>query len=407
MSDHGDKIQLGLNGFGRIGRLTFRAVMEKYSDKVQVVMINDPFIKPKMMSYLLMHDSVHGKPNFDIGEHGEDFFTVNGHVIKVSAEENPFKIPWAASGVEFVGETSGKNQSSLGSQGHLHSGASRIIISAPAKDALTPVFCYGVNHKEYNASTMNIVSNASCTTNCLAPLAKVVNDRFGIVEGFMTTVHAMTASQAVVDGTNKKPRLGRAAGRNIIPTTTGAAAALGEVLPSLSGRLTGMAFRVPVENVSVLDLTCRLEHPMNSIAELVQAIDTAKGDMVSTDADLEPSYLYLPVSACICLYLTGSSPSSDAPSLPLLRIHYGQANVIGYTEDQAVSSDFNHDERSCIVDVSASMLLNPHFVKLVAYYDNEWAYAVRMVDLILHMKAAESGGGQGGARAEEAMQQQK
>ncbi|KAJ1401445.1 hypothetical protein B484DRAFT_238030 [Ochromonadaceae sp. CCMP2298] len=362
MSDHGDKIQLGLNGFGRIGRLTFRAVMEKYSDKVQVVMINDPFIKPKMMSYLLMHDSVHGKPNFDIGEHGEDFFTVNGHVIKMSAEENPFKIPWAASGVEFVGETSGKNQSSLGSQGHLHSGASRIIISAPAKDALTPVFCYGVNHKEYNASTMNIVSNASCTTNCLAPLAKVVNDRFGIVEGFMTTVHAMTASQAVVDGTNKKPRLGRAAGRNIIPTTTGAAAALGEVLPSLSGRLTGMAFRVPVENVSVLDLTCRLEHPMNSIAELVQAIDTAKGDM---------------------------------------------ANVIGYTEDQAVSSDFNHDERSCIVDVSASMLLNPHFVKLVAYYDNEWAYAVRMVDLILHMKAAESGGGQGGARAEEAMQQQK
>mmetsp|Transcript_30643 Transcript_30643/g.60286 ORF Transcript_30643/g.60286 Transcript_30643/m.60286 type:complete len:342 (-) Transcript_30643:1342-2367(-) len=332
-------LKLGINGFGRIGRLVFRAAIEKGSD-VTVCAINDPFMPVDYMLYQLKYDSVHGRFPFPC-DVKDGKLVVNGKTIEVYSEKDPAAIKWGAAGADYVCESTGVFTSSDKASLHCGGGAKKVIISAPPKDA-TPMFVMGVNHEKYD-SALKVVSNASCTTNCLAPLAKVINDKFGIVEGLMTTVHAMTATQLTVDGPSKGGkdwRGGRAAGANIIPSSTGAAKAVGKVIPELNGKLTGMAFRVPTFDVSVVDLPCKLAKPAK-YADIIAAIKEASAGPMK--------------------------------------------GVLGWTEDEVVSQDFVHDSHSSIFDVNAGIALNDTFVKLVSWYDNEWGYSNRLVDLAIHM----------------------
>ena len=328
-------IKLGINGFGRIGNLSFQAALAK--EGVEVVAINDPFIAADYMAYMTKYDTVHGR--FEGEVYAKDGnLVVNGKEIKVYNEMDPHNIPWGELGVEYVLECSGVFTTLEKAQAHIDAGAKQVIISAPSKDA--PMFVMGVNNTEYKPE-MNIVSNASCTTNCLAPLAKVINDNFGIKEGLMTTVHSTTATQKTVDGASKKDwRGGRAASANIIPSSTGAAKAVGKVIPSLNGKLTGMAFRVPTVDVSVVDLTCNLEKP-------------------TTYEE-------------ICKVMKNSAENE-------------MKGIIEYTDEAVVSSDFIHDSHTSIFDASAGIMLTDTFVKLVAWYDNEWGYSNKLVDLACYI----------------------
>lgn len=331
-------IKLGINGFGRIGRLVFRAALKK-PDIFEIAAINDPFLDPDYMAYMVKYDTVHGRFDGEIyAENGK--IVVNGKTINVYDVKDPSEIPWGDVGAEYIVEATGVFCSTEKATAHLDAGAKKVIISAPAKDSQTPTFVCGVNLDKYNKD-MKVVSNASCTTNCLAPLAKVVNDNFGIVEGLMTTVHATTATQKTVDSPSKRNwRNGRSAIGNIIPSSTGAAKACTLVIPELKGKLTGMAFRVPTLDVSVVDLTCRLEKSC-TYEEICKAVkDASENEM---------------------------------------------KNILGYTEDAVVSSDFYTDSRTSIFDAKAGIMLNDHFVKLVAWYDNEWGYSNKILDLIEHM----------------------
>jgi glyceraldehyde 3-phosphate dehydrogenase len=330
--------KMGINGFGRIGRLVFRAAMA--NPNVTVVAVNDPFMDLEYMVYMLKYDSVHGMYPGTV-EKGEGCLIVDGKTVTIFAEKDPASIPWGKAGADYVCESTGvfcdKPKAGL----HLGGGCKKVIISAPPKDDV-PMFVCGVNHTEYK-SDLQVVSNASCTTNCLAPLAKVVNDKFGIAEGLMTTVHAMTATQLTVDGPSrggKDWRGGRCASQNIIPSATGAAKAVGKVIPSLNGKLTGMAFRVPTPDVSVVDLTCKLEKEA-SYEEIVAAIKEASETSMK--------------------------------------------GVLSWTDDEVVSTDFISNKFSSIFDIKAGIALNKNFVKLVSWYDNEWGYSNRLVDLCVHM----------------------
>jgi glyceraldehyde 3-phosphate dehydrogenase len=330
--------KMGINGFGRIGRLVFRAAMA--NPNVTVVAVNDPFMDLEYMVYMLKYDSVH-KMYPGTVEKGEGCLIVDGKTVTIFAEKDPASIPWGKAGADYVCESTGvfcdKPKAGL----HLGGGCKKVIISAPPKDDV-PMFVCGVNHTEYK-SDLQVVSNASCTTNCLAPLAKVVNDKFGIAEGLMTTVHAMTATQLTVDGPSrggKDWRGGRCASQNIIPSATGAAKAVGKVIPSLNGKLTGMAFRVPTPDVSVVDLTCKLEKEA-SYEEIVAAIKEASETSMK--------------------------------------------GVLSWTDDEVVSTDFISNKFSSIFDIKAGIALNKNFVKLVSWYDNEWGYSNRLVDLCVHM----------------------
>ncbi|NLT11682.1 MAG: type I glyceraldehyde-3-phosphate dehydrogenase [Clostridiaceae bacterium] len=328
-------VKIGINGFGRIGRLVFRASVA--NPNVEVVAINDPFIDPKYMEYMLRYDTVHGQFKGTI-EVGEDFIVVEGVKIKVFACMNPQEIAWGSVGADYIVESTGVFTTVDKASAHFEGGAKKVVISAPSADA--PMFVMGVNNSEYNKD-MKVVSNASCTTNCLAPLAKVIDDNFGIVEGLMTTVHATTATQKTVDGPSKKDwRGGRGAAFNIIPSSTGAAKAVGKVIPKLNGKLTGMAFRVPTADVSVVDLTVRLEKGA-SYDEIKAAIKKASENEMK--------------------------------------------GILGYTEDLVVSSDFIGDARTSIFDAEAGIALNANFVKLVSWYDNEWGYSNKIIELIEHM----------------------
>ncbi len=329
------KIKLGINGFGRIGRLTLRIAAKR--DDVEVVAINDPFLSVDYAKYLLEHDSIHG--HFDVPVKVKDGKLIVGKSkISFYEEKEPALIPWKADAVDVVVECTGKFTAYDTAKAHLDAGAKKVVISAPGKNM--PMFVMGVNHETYDKS-MNIVSNASCTTNCLAPLAKIIHDAFGIEEGLMSTVHSTTATQLTVDGPSKKDwRGGRAASYNIIPSTTGAAKAVGEVIPDLKGKLTGMSYRVPTLNVSVVDLTCRLKKP-TTYEKIVEAVKKAsKGSM---------------------------------------------AGIVGVTDEPVVSSDFIGDSRTCIFDVTAGIMISPTFVKLVAWYDNEWGYSNKLVDLCAYI----------------------
>ncbi|MCL2616359.1 MAG: type I glyceraldehyde-3-phosphate dehydrogenase [Defluviitaleaceae bacterium] len=328
-------IKVGINGFGRIGRLVFRSAVER--NDVQVVAINDPFIDLDYMVYMLKYDSVHGRFKGDVCVK-DGKLSVNGKPIAVFGNMKAEEIPWSSAGAEYIVESTGVYTEIEGASAHLKGGAKKVIISAPSKDA--PMYVMGVNHKEYT-SDQNVVSNASCTTNCLAPLAKVIHDNFGMTEGLMTTVHATTATQKTVDGPSKKDwRGGRAASTNIIPSSTGAAKAVGKVIPALDGKLTGMAFRVPTTNVSVVDLTCRLEK--------AASYDQIKAAMkAAADGDLK--------------------------------------GIMAYTEDAVVSTDFIGESHTCVFDASAGISLNNNFVKLIAWYDNEWGYSCKVVDFVAHM----------------------
>ena len=324
--------KVGINGFGRIGRLVFRAAMT--NGKVDVVGINDPFIDLDYMVYMLKYDTVHGKFQGTVEVKG-DKLVVNGKEVAVYGCMNPEEIPWKACGAEYIVESTGVFTTIEKASAHIKAGAKKVVISAPSADA--PMFVMGVNNDKYT-SDMTVISNASCTTNCLAPLAKVVHENFGIIEGLMTTVHATTATQKTVDGPSKKDwRGGRGAAFNIIPSSTGAAKAVGKVIPELNGKLTGMAFRVPTADVSVVDLTCRLEKAA-SYDEIKAAIKKASENELN--------------------------------------------GILGYTEDAVVSSDFVTDDRTSIFDAKAGISLNDNFVKLVSWYDNEWGYSNKVIDLI-------------------------
>ena len=328
-------VKIGINGFGRIGKLAFQAALSK--EDVEVVAVNDPFLAADYMAYMTKFDTVHGRFNGTV-EEKDGNLVVNGRTIKVYNEMDPKNIPWGELGVEYVLECSGAFTTMEKAQAHLEGGAKKVVISAPSKDA--PMFVMGVNHKEYTPD-MNIVSNASCTTNCLAPLAKIINDNFGIKDGLMTTVHATTATQKTVDGASKKDwRGGRAAAANIIPSTTGAAKAVGKVIPSLNGKLTGMAFRVPTVDVSVVDLTCNLEKP-TTYEEICEAVKRASENELK--------------------------------------------GIVEYVDEPVVSSDFTTDMHTSIFDAKAGIMLTDTFVKLVAWYDNEWGYSNKLVDLVCYM----------------------
>ena len=329
------RVKIGINGFGRIGRLVFRACCDRKD--VKVVGINDPLIDLDYMKFMLQYDTVHGKFNGTV-EVANGKLIVNGNEIAVFAEKDPANIDWKSCGAKYIAEATGVFTTVDKAKAHFKGGAKKVVITAPSKDA--PMFVMGVNENTYDKK-MKIVSNASCTTNCLAPLAKVINDKFGIVEGLMTTVHATTATQKTVDGPSMKDwRGGRAASGNIIPSSTGAAKAVGKVIPELNGKLTGMAFRVPTLDVSVVDLTVRLEKT-TSYEEVKAAVKEASET-----------------------YMKG---------------------ILGYTEDDVVSSDFIHDSRTSIFDAKAGIELNGNFMKLVSWYDNEWGYSNKVVDLIAHM----------------------
>jgi glyceraldehyde 3-phosphate dehydrogenase len=329
------KIKIGINGFGRIGRLVFRVAVAK--ENIEVVGIND-LLDVDYIAYMLKYDSTHGLFKGDIAvEDGQ--LIVNGKKIRVTSVANPAELKWDEVGAEYVVEATGLFLDKAKTQAHLDAGAKKVVMTAPSKDD-TPMFVMGVNHKSYT-NDMNFVSNASCTTNCLAPIVKVLHDNFGILEGLMTTVHATTATQKTVDGPSKKDwRGGRGAGQNIIPSSTGAAKAVGKVIPSLNGKLTGMAFRVPTANVSVVDLTCRIEKPA-SYKEICAAMKAA------SEGELK--------------------------------------GVLGYTEDAVVSNDFLGDARTSIFDAGAGIGLNDNFVKVVSWYDNEWGYSTKVVELIEYM----------------------
>jgi len=330
-------IRVGINGFGRIGRLVFRAALER--DDIDVVGLNDPFLDADYMAYLAKYDSVHGCYRNEPVSASDGKLVVGGREIGVCGEMKPADLPWGDIGADYVVESTGVFLTKEKAQGHVDAGAKRVVMSAPSKDD-TPMFVMGVNSDTYTAD-MQFVSNASCTTNCLAPVAKVMHDNFGIAEGLMTTVHAMTATQKVADGpSGKNWRDGRAASANIIPASTGAAKAVGKVIPDLNGKLTGMAFRVPTLDVSVVDLTCRLEKGAS--------YDDIKAAMKSaSEGELE--------------------------------------GVLGYTEDQVVSSDFIGESRTSVFDAGAGISLNDNFAKVVSWYDNEWGYSCKVLDLIAHM----------------------
>jgi len=332
--------KIGINGFGRIGRLVLRAAIDKGAE---VVAVNDPFIAIDYMVYMFKYDSTHGPFKGDVKADGNDL-VVNGHKIKVFNEMKPENIPWSSAGADYVVESTGVFTTLDKAKAHFTGGAKKVIISAPSADA--PMFVMGVNEDKYSKD-MTIVSNASCTTNCLAPVAKVLNDKFGIVEGLMTTVHATTATQKTVDGPSAKDwRGGRGAGQNIIPSSTGAAKAVGKVIPELNGKLTGMAFRVPTPDVSVVDLTVRLNKECK--------YDDIKAAMKA---------------------------ASESGSLK---------GILGYTEDDVVSQDFIGDIRSSIFDAKAGIQLSGTFVKVVSWYDNEYGYSNRVVDLIKHMQKVDA-----------------
>ncbi|KAK7381025.1 hypothetical protein VNO78_33549 [Psophocarpus tetragonolobus] len=331
------KIKIGINGFGRIGRLVARVALQR--DDVELVAVNDPFIATDYMTYMFKYDTVHGHfKHCDIKMKDSKTLLFGTSTVSVFGVRNPEEIPWGEAGADYVVESTGVFTDKDKAAAHLKGGAKKVIISAPSKDA--PMFVVGVNEKEYTPD-ITVVSNASCTTNCLAPLAKVINDKFGIVEGLMSTVHSMTATQKTVDGPSMKDwRGGRAASCNIIPSSTGAAKAVGKVLPALNNKLTGMSFRVPTVDVSVVDLTVRLEKGA-SYDEIKAAVkEAAEGSM---------------------------------------------NGILGYTEEDVVSTDFVGDSRSSIFDAKAGISLNDNFVKLVSWYDNEWGYSSRVVDLIRHM----------------------
>lgn len=331
-------IKIGINGFGRIGKMVLRIALEK-PEIFQVVGINDPFVSAEYMAYLLKYDSVHGTFNHDITEK-DGMLYVDDMEINTFSEKSPENIPWGHVGASYIVESTGVFCSTEAASAHLKAGAKKVVISAPSKDSITPTFVCGVNLEKYNKN-MNVVSNASCTTNCLAPLAKVINDEFGIEEGLMTTVHAVTNTQNAVDGLSRKDwRGGRASSGNIIPSSTGAAKAVGLVIPELKGKLTGMSFRVPVLNVSVVDLTCKL----------------------SRSADKTDIFRAIKLASEGCM-----------------------KGILGYNDENLVSSDLCGDSRISIFDEKASIMLNDKFVKLISWYDNEWAYSSKLLDLIAHM----------------------
>ena len=325
-------IKLGINGFGRIGRMVFRAAVENFSDDIQVVGIND-LLDADYLAYMLRYDSVHGHFNHDIKVEG-NYMIVDGNKIQIFAEKDPSQITWGALGVDVVVESTGFFLTEELASAHIKAGAKKVIMSAPSKDA-TPMFVYGVNDKTY--AGQQIISNASCTTNCLAPISKVLHETFGIKRGLMTTVHAATATQKTVDGPSKKDwRGGRGILENIIPSSTGAAKAVGKVLPELNGKLTGMSMRVPTSDVSVVDLTVELKKPA-TYEEICAAMKKA------SEGELK--------------------------------------GVLGYTEDAVVSTDFRNDARTSIFDVKAGIQLDPTFVKVVSWYDNEWGYSNKVCEM--------------------------
>ena len=325
-------VKLGINGFGRIGRMVFRAAVENFSNDIQVVGIND-LLDADYLAYMLKYDSVHGIFNHDIKVE-ENYLIVDGNKIQVFAEKDPKNITWGALGVDVVVESTGFFLTEELASAHLEAGAKKVIMSAPSKDA-TPMFVYGVNHTTY--AGQKIISNASCTTNCLAPISKVLHEAFGIKRGLMTTVHAATATQKTVDGPSKKDwRGGRGILENIIPSSTGAAKAVGKVLPELNGKLTGMSMRVPTSDVSVVDLTVELEKPA-TYAEICEAMKKA------SEGELK--------------------------------------GVLGYTNEAVVSTDFRNDARTSIFDEKAGIQLDPTFVKVVSWYDNEWGYSNKVCEM--------------------------
>jgi glyceraldehyde 3-phosphate dehydrogenase len=336
------KLKVGINGFGRIGRLVARAGIN--NPDIEFVGIND-LVPPDNLAYLFKYDSTHGvfPGNVDAREDG---IVVDGHFIPCTAIRNPAELPWGKLGADYVVESTGLFTNYEGAENHLKAGAKRVVISAPTKDPdRVPTLLMGVNHSLFNPDQDLIVSNASCTTNCLAPIAKVIHDNFGLAEGLMTTVHAMTATQPTVDGPSKKDwRGGRGAAQNIIPSSTGAAKAVALVLPELKGKLTGMAFRVPTPDVSVVDLTFKTEKS-TSYKEICAAMKEAADN--------------------------------------------GLKGILGYTEDEVVSTDFQGDPRSSIFDAGAGIELNSNFFKVVSWYDNEWGYSNRVIDLMLAMAAKE------------------
>lgn len=334
------KTQIGINGFGRIGRLVFRAALTR--DDIEVVALNDPFMTPDYMAYMLRYDTMHGQFQGDIA-YEEGSLIVNGRKIAVFAEKEPANIPWGKAGADYVVESTGVFLTKEKSQGHIDAGAKHVVMSAPSKDD-TPMFVMGVNNDKYT-SDMKFVSNASCTTNCLAPIAKVLNDHFGIADGLMTTVHSATATQKTVDGPSMKDwRGGRAASGNIIPSSTGAAKAVGKVIPELNGKLTGMSMRVPTLDVSVVDLTVNLKKPATYEEICVAMKNASEGEL---------------------------------------------KGILGYTEDAVVSSDFLGDTRTSIFDKGAGIALTDTFVKVVSWYDNEVGYSNKVVDLIRYMASVD------------------
>ncbi|KAI6089033.1 glyceraldehyde-3-phosphate dehydrogenase [Hypoxylon rubiginosum] len=334
-------VKVGINGFGRIGRIVFRNAVEH--EDIEIVAVNDPFIETHYAQYMLKYDSTHGIFKGTVS-HEADGLIVNGKKVKFYQERDPANIPWSETGAEYIVESTGVFTTTEKAKAHLKGGAKKVIISAPSGDA--PMYVMGVNEKTYDGKA-DVISNASCTTNCLAPLAKVINDKFGIIEGLMTTVHSYTATQKTVDGpSNKDWRGGRTAAQNIIPSSTGAAKAVGKVIPELNGKLTGMSMRVPTSNVSVVDLTVRIE----------------KGAT------------YDEIKAAI----------KEAADGPL-------AGILGYTEDDVVSTDLNGDTHSSIFDAKAGISLNKNFVKLVSWYDNEWGYSRRVLDLLSYVAKADAG----------------
>jgi len=328
-------VKIGINGFGRIGRLVFRAAQS--NPNVQVVGVNDPFMDVGYMKYMLKYDTVHGQFKGTIGGDANEF-VVNGKKVAFYTAKNPAEIPWKECGADYVVESTGVFTTIEKASAHLQGGAKKVIISAPSADA--PMFVMGVNEKSYKPE-MNIISNASCTTNCLAPIAKVLNDNFGLVEGLMTTVHAATNTQKTVDAPSAKDwRGGRSILNNIIPSSTGAAKAVGKVIPSLNGKLTGMSLRVPTADVSVVDLTVRLEKATDYAAIKKAMKDASEGEL---------------------------------------------KGILGYTEESVVSTDFIGDARTSIFDANAGIMLNSNFVKVVSWYDNEWGYSNKVVDLISYI----------------------